>query len=196
MQSEQVNEIFIALCKAQSEIEIAIKDSNNPFFKSKYADISSVWKACRNALSKNNICISQVVEYRDGISFLSTLMGHSSGQWIKSSCPILARDNSPQAFGSAITYARRYSLAAIAGVIADDDDDGEAAMARSKNKIDSEQIKELTLLSEQLPPDRLNGFNNWVKSIGYDSIFDVEVKTFPAVLSTLKRSVEAEKKAK
>lgn len=130
MQSEQINELATALSKAQGEITGALKDSSNPFFKSKYADLASCWDACRKQLASNGLSVIQTTDVLDGIVVVRTTLAHSSGQWIRGSLPVKTKDDSPQAQGSGITYARRYALAAIVG-LAQIDDDGEAAQARN-----------------------------------------------------------------
>lgn len=130
MQSEQINEIAKALSMAQSEMKSAKKDAKNPFFKSDYATLESVSEACLPALNKQAIAVTQLTNVsQDGLTQLITLLIHSSGQWISSTYPVHPTKNDPQALGSALTYARRYSLAAIAGVVTSDDD-GESAMDR------------------------------------------------------------------
>lgn len=132
MKSEQVNELFTALAKAQGELEAAIKDSTNPHYRFYYADLNSVWNACRKALSKNNLCVLQTHEPSEkGTLRTITTLGHSSGQWISSTLDITLSKEDAQGIGSAMTYARRYSLAAIVGV-AQDDDDAEKAIDRTK----------------------------------------------------------------
>lgn len=133
-QSEQVNEIAGALASAQSEMDFARKDSANPFFKSSYADLASVWEVCRQVLPKNGLAVSQVLEPCEGQSIrVRTTLLHKSGQWVSGVCQLPMVKPDPQAAGSAITYARRYSLAAIVGVIADDDD-AEGAMDRGEKR--------------------------------------------------------------
>lgn len=106
----------------------AKKDSSNPFFKSKYADLHAVLEAVREPLSKNGLCVSQTIEVCDsGLQVVRTTLGHESGQYIGGVCPIINTKGDAQGMGSAITYARRYSLAAIVG-IAQMDDDGNAAV--------------------------------------------------------------------
>lgn len=128
--SETVGKLFESLAKAQGKIESALKDKKNPFFKSSYADLTSIWDACRSPLSENGLAIIQTVEGTKAEPFLVTWLGHASGEWIKSKLPLLVMKQDPQALGSAITYARRYALSAIVGVCSDDDD-GEKAMARN-----------------------------------------------------------------
>jgi len=126
MQSDKLDALFAALSKAQGEIAGAKKDSTNPFFKSSYADLASVCDALREPFTKNGLSYIQLTE-EDGT--VVTMLCHSSGQWIKGRLKIDPVKKDPQGIGSAITYARRYALAAIAGV-AQIDDDGEAAMSR------------------------------------------------------------------
>jgi hypothetical protein len=132
MQSDNIAELAAALSKAQSEITGALKDSSNPFFKSKYADLASCWDACRKQLAANGLSVIQTTEaFADDRLMLVTTLAHSSGQWVRGFLPVLTKDNSPQAQGSGLTYARRYALAAIVG-LAQIDDDAEAAQARGK----------------------------------------------------------------
>jgi hypothetical protein len=131
--SDQINELAAALAKAQSEMGGAVKDSANPFFKSKYADLSSVMDACRPALSKHGIAVVQSPRAEGAIVSLDTLLIHSSGQWIRGTATTTAKDDSPQSLGSAITYLRRYALQSFAGV-APEDDDAEAAQGRGNGQ--------------------------------------------------------------
>lgn len=125
-----------ALAKAQAQIKGAVRDSENPYFKSAYADLASVWDACRAPLTANGLSVVQLpgpVEIGDPGAFveLRTMLLHESGQFLASTLRMPVKDLTPQGVGSAITYARRYALAAVVGV-APEDDDGEAAMGRDK----------------------------------------------------------------
>ena len=153
MQSDNLNELALALAKAQGEISPAIKDSANPFFKSKYADLNSIWSSAREPLSKNGLAIIQTTEKDPaGQLQLITTLVHASGQWVKSYMPVIQAKADIQSLGSAITYCRRYSLSAICGISTDEDDDGEKSMARQKEepkpkpKITKDQIEELALI--------------------------------------------------
>ena len=120
--SIEIGELAGALAKAQGKITGALKDSANPFFKSKYADLASVWDACREHLSANGLAVIQTTDADEhGITVVTTL-AHSSGQWIRGRLTMHPKDGSPQAYGSCLTYARRYALAAIVGVAQVDDD--------------------------------------------------------------------------
>lgn len=127
--SEAINELAAALAKAQGEITGALKDSANPFFKSKYADLASCWDACRGPLSKNGLSVVQGLDVSDGHLYLKTRLMHATGQWISSTTPVTPKDDTPQGMGSALTYARRYALTAMVGV-AQVDDDANAASGR------------------------------------------------------------------
>ncbi len=129
--SEQLNELAPALARAQGEITGALKDSANPFFKSKYADLASCWDACRSALTKNGLSVAQVTTVTDGKLYLLTRLLHDSGQWIEGQTPVTPKDDTPQAMGSALTYSRRYALTAMVGV-AQVDDDGNAGSGKGE----------------------------------------------------------------
>ena len=130
MQSEQINELAAALSRAQASITGALKDSANPFFKSKYADLASCWDACRKQLTDNGLSVIQTTDIVSDTVVVRTTLAHSSGQWVSGILPVKAKDDGPQAQGSGITYARRYALAAIVG-LAQIDDDAEAAQGRT-----------------------------------------------------------------
>jgi hypothetical protein len=131
-ESIQLNELGAALAKAQAEMKPAIKDAQNPFFKSTYADLAACWDCCRQALTKNNLSVIQTTRFSEKGTVLVTKLLHSSGQWIEGEYPIVPVKSDPQSLGSAITYARRYALMAIVG-IAPEEDDGEAAMDRKQD---------------------------------------------------------------
>jgi hypothetical protein len=135
LKSEQINELAAALAKAQGQIEGAKKSSSNPFFKSKYADLAECWNTCREALTANEISVIQMPEEinENGRLNITTMLAHSSGQYISSTLTMTVTKLDPQAIGSVITYGRRYALAAMVG-LAQEDDDGEKAMARQEKK--------------------------------------------------------------
>lgn len=129
MRSESIAALSAALSKAQGTIVGAAKDTENPYFKSRYADLSSVWDACRSQLSANGLAVIQLAgSTDDGIS-VETILSHSSGEWIAEVLSVPLDKRTAQSMGSAITYARRYALAAIVGVAPMDDDGHEATEA-------------------------------------------------------------------
>lgn len=131
--SENINEIAAALSKAQAAIKGAKRESDNPYFKSRYADLASVWESVRKPLTDAGLSVVQSVSTQEsGRVCVTTMLVHTSGQWFRDTASGTPKDDGPQALGSLVTYLRRYSLAAVAGV-APEDDDGEAAEGRSKS---------------------------------------------------------------
>jgi len=130
--SEQINELTAALAKAQAAIEGAVKDKKNDHFKASYADLGAVWDAIREPLTKHGLSVVQFPRACEmGIEVETTLL-HTSGQYMSDTLAMPVGRRDAHGFGSAITYARRYALMAVAG-IAPVDDDGNAATARTDN---------------------------------------------------------------
>lgn len=129
--SPEIKDIAEALALAQAEIVSAEKDRINPHFKSSYATLASVWDACRDPLTKNGISVVQSPKAEGGLVTLTTILLHKSGQWFRDVLTLRAVNDTPQSIGSAVTYARRYALSAMAGV-APDDDDGNAGNGRDQ----------------------------------------------------------------
>lgn len=127
-----MKELFAAMSAASAEIEGAQKDSNNPHFKTKYADLSSVVAAIKPALTKQGLWFRQVCHERDKGVCVETYACHKSGEEISfGSLYVPASKQDAQGFGSALTYCRRYSLMTAFGVCPEDDD-GNAAVAASR----------------------------------------------------------------
>jgi len=133
LQSEQINEIAAAMAEVQAEISPAIKSSENPHLRNRYADINSVYSAIREVLPKHGLAVIQTMLPTDGSrAHVRTMLAHKSGQWLAGEIVMpLDRQGGTQGMGSAITYARRYSLSAIVGVVTEEDDDGNAAQGRN-----------------------------------------------------------------
>lgn len=125
-----MKQIAAALVKVQAEIKPAIKDSMNPHFKSKYADLGAVWDSCRAALTKNELCVVQTTDFDGNGAWLKTTLLHTSGEFIEGRFPLQPTKPDMQGMGSALSYARRYGLSALIGIVADVDDDGNAASAK------------------------------------------------------------------
>lgn len=141
-QSENVNELFAALAKAQSKITTAFKGEQG--FNYKYADLAACLKACRDQLAENNLCVVQTTEKSENgqtVTVITTL-GHSSGQWMRGYLTLKPTKADPQGIGSAITYARRYALNAMVGIAADDDD-GAAASRGEPEQTKRPNVKRL-----------------------------------------------------
>lgn len=130
--SPELGELAKALAGVQSEIGFARKTAVNPHFKNTYANLADVWDACRAALTKHGLSVVQVPDTDGERVVLTTTLLHTSGQWIRGVYPVRPVKNDPQSYGSALTYARRYGLAAMVGVVADDDDDGQRASTPSR----------------------------------------------------------------
>ena len=153
MQSAEIGEIAAALSVAQAEISPAEKNATNPHLKNKYANISAIYDAVREVLPKHGLCVVQTMLPTDGTrAHVRTTLAHKSGQWFASECVMpLDRQGGAQGMGSAITYARRYSLSAILGVVADEDDDGNGAQGRN-NKAQIEKDRATAKANNPNPP--------------------------------------------
>jgi hypothetical protein len=165
--SESIKELASALAKAQGQIKGALKTESNPFFKSKYADLASVVEAIREPLSTNGLSYVQIAHSLENSAAIETMILHSSGEWLSCgavSVPVSKAD--AQGFGSAMTYARRYSLSAAFGV-APEDDDGNAA-AKAAPKETPGQLVDQALATEALPPEVVKAIREEAKKIEVD----------------------------
>ena len=129
IQSESIANLSLALSIVQGKLTHAVKDSANPFFKSKYADLESVWESCRKLLAENGLAVMQfpgLYSEVDHSMSLTTIISHKSGEWISQEMSVPVTKADAQGAGSALTYMRRYALAAVVGVV-QADDDGNAA---------------------------------------------------------------------
>lgn len=184
-QSETINELAAALSKAQAEIRGYKEDSSNPFFRSRYGDLTSVWAAAREPLTKNGLSVVQTLEglapvsvdvenkngstervYLSPVCVHTTLL-HESGQWIRGSITMMPDKPGPQAAGSAITYARRYSLAAIVG-IAPQDDDAESATDHERQRQAPRQNPQQRADAEVKGPARISALYRRALDVGVD----------------------------
>lgn len=135
MQSESIANLAKALSIVQGKLTHAKKDSANPFFKSKYADLESVWDACRDLLAVNGLSVAQfpgTYSDLDKSMSLNTILMHTSGEWISQEMTVPVSKADAQGAGSALTYMRRYALAAVVGVVQADDDGNAASNPQSK----------------------------------------------------------------
>ena len=147
------SELFKALAKAQGKIQGAIKDSNNPYFNSKYADLGAVYEAIREQFEANGLSTFQRVFSVDSKFCIETILAHSSGESISSGvAEILVPNKTPQGVGSSVTYMRRYQLAALAGV-AQVDDDGNAATPQNPKtgSVPQQQPRQATSKAQTQP---------------------------------------------
>lgn len=191
MQSKELNEIYAALAKSQGEMEAAKKDSTNPFFKSKYADLESVVEASRPYLSKHGLCVTHRPMIKEGKQFLRTDLGHLSGQWI--SCEMELKPQKPdvQSLGSYITYITRYCYKAITGIVTKDDD-GEAAMDRTNGNGKNKVLPEECILT----PEQIGKIRNLIgsrteiadritKKYGVNTLLQIKQKHFDDIIKGL-----------
>ena len=134
--SESIAALAGALAKAQLQIEPASKNATNPHFRSHYADLASIWDACRGPLNTNGLSIVQFpCDGEVGRIGLCTMIVHSSGEWMSETITVKALKEDPQFLGGVLTYLRRYSLAAVVGVTATEDDDGNAASTPANARV-------------------------------------------------------------
>lgn len=140
-----MKEFAKALAKVQAEIGAASKSSDNPFFKSKYADLAEVWATWQEIGPKHGFAMLQTTRLTENGACLVTTLLHESGDHMSGEYPLMPSKNDPQGMGSAMTYARRYCLAAMVGIV-QEDDDGNAASAKDAVKPPQKpaQTKELT----------------------------------------------------
>ena len=133
--SEDIKAISVALLKAQKEIGAALKNAKNPYFKSNYADMKAVIEAIKEPLNKNGITFLQAVNGAgEGMPVVETMLLHESGQYLCSKAPVYCqKPNDPQAFGTGITYTKRYTLQAFLGLPTEDDDGNAASTKKGKN---------------------------------------------------------------
>ena len=133
MQSAEINELATALSKFQGELMGAKKKSDNPFFRSKYADLAEIWKTVSEPLAKHGLAVIQTMDCDESETpIIVTTLTHTSGQYISGRLKVTGGKKDPQGIGSAITYGRRYSLSAILGVY-QEDDDAESAHGRGSS---------------------------------------------------------------
>ena len=151
--SETISSLSTALAKCQGSMVAVKKESTNPFFKSKYASLDSIWDALRKPLSTNELSVTQTLGIVDGVTVLETTLMHSSGEFVRGEMPLNPVKDDPQGLGSAISYARRYSLSAILGVVSDEDDDGNAASPKqSKPQQAAQQSKPIPTAAQPEQP--------------------------------------------
>jgi len=203
--SQNVGKLFAALAKAQGEIRGALKDATNPHFKAKYADLASIVDAAR-PLAKHGIATIQVPFSENGEIGVTTILGHDSGEWISGTLSVKPLKLDPQGAGSVITYLRRYSLAAMAG-IAPEDDDGEAAMGRGNGHgnghgvplthdsgtITAAQKAEIVALIKKYDPEGAepNFTTRFLKHMGVISVDQLRATQYQDAVEALQNKIAA-----
>ncbi len=184
--------IASAMVKVQASLKTARKVKENPHLKSKYADLGSVWEACHEALTENKVAVIQPFAFENGVMFLETILIHESGEMIVGRYMMRPVKEDPQAYGSAGSYARRYSLAAMVGII-QDDDDGSRASTRGKTA-NTEKVSNPGKLSavQKLALSKACKANGWTpEAVGsyladkfeYASTADITLDKYPEILT-------------
>lgn len=202
--SPQINELALALAKAQGEILPALKDTVNPFFKSKYADLSSCITSCRPALAKYGLAVTQFPTSIDNKLALVTILTHSSGQYISAPFPITPDKTGIQALGAAITYVRRYCLSSVVGITQEDDDANSASNNNAKQspsvveKIQPDLIKELDVAVLEKTIAKIPGYKDKLLSYlftahGIKDFRYLPRQLFDGIMSDLKKHMYAQK---
>lgn len=174
--SDSISKIAVALVMAQSKMSNAVKDSKNPFFKSKYADLNAVREACLPALNESKISVLQLIVNKENKNYVETILLHESGEWISSETEIKnSKPNDPQAEGSGITYARRYGLQSIVCLGAEDDD-GNLASNHKPIPETKEQPK------PEVKPEKKQV--NWITADGKKTLSEEKLQNMVAVSFT------------
>ena len=184
--SESIEKLAEALCAAQGEMGGAVKGSANPFFKSSYADLTSVIKAIKEPCFKHGLSYVQL-PHRDGNSIgVVTRLIHTSGQWLENEFTLPMVKGDPQAAGSAVTYARRYALQALFGIPAVDDD-GESAMIRGDKPslIDESQLAVIYDLLDKTDSD----IEKFCKAFHVDGVESMLSSQFDKAMAALNRKL-------
>jgi hypothetical protein len=170
MQSQQTADLAAALAKAQAAMKNAPFDKSNPHFKNKYASLASVIDTIRKPLADNGLSYTQTTQIRENGFVLVTTLRHASGQWVESEYP-LPQGVRPQELGSALTYARRYSISALACIAADEDDDAEGARVNGQTSSEPRPNPHVTRpedLSDAKPRFDARGNRiDWVDTSGH-----------------------------
>jgi hypothetical protein len=189
--SETTNEIAAALSAAQGESANPHKESENPHFRSRYSDLASGINAVKDALAKHKIAVTQATYMIDDVLMMETRLTHASGQWMAGDYPVCKFPIKAQEAGSAMTYARRYSLFAMVGIAGEDDDGNEASKtatpAPRAEPIDSEQVATIIDLIKRI--DKPKAGETFLEYFRIESVFDLPAKDFDRAVKALEAKV-------
>ena len=202
--SDSIGQIPEALSKAQGKIENALKDSKNPFYKSSYADLSSVMLVCKEPLTVHQLAFSSSIVMEAGNAFLVATLSHSSGEWLRSYMPLITAKNDMQSLGAAISYARRFCLAALCHVGVEEDD-GEKAVDRGTGEVKQPLSEKSVQSYANSPPlsdlqrQKIQALVDAIKDDAYmaklctflnvKNILDISGKDFDKVMNSLEKKV-------
>jgi hypothetical protein len=135
-----ISEIAKALCAFQGEVKPVPKESVNPFFKSKYADLSSIISHIQPTLKKNGLSVAQLNNEADGKVSVTTILMHNSGEWLSGTITMNPSKSDPQTYLSTLTYSRRGALSAILGLATEDDTDGAVASGKTVTEVSKPKL--------------------------------------------------------
>lgn len=189
---DNINELAAALAKAQGEIEPAPKDLVNPFYSSRYSSLRAIREAMREAFAKHGLCVVHAPSVVDGKLTLSTILIHESGQSLECGQLVAEIDmNNPQQMGTAITYFRRYALAAISQTVADEDDDGNAASGKPpQNK---RQPPKLSIEDAKLIANATKEIAEATSSVDIVTIGNASKEQYPVAVQNVLRPLLVER---
>jgi len=192
--SEHINELATALAVAQSELENASKNANNPHFKSKYADLAEVLNTVRPVFASHGLSIVQMPSFEAGIASVETILMHKSGQWLSNTASAPVGKQDAQGVGSVITYLRRYSVAAFSG-IAQEDDDANASIGQVKPKAqESMTDADFTALNGLLDESGADK-EAFCKAFGIKSVRDLPLNQLAKATGMLQAKIKAKENA-
>lgn len=200
--SPSLNEFFAALAKATTQFKPVLKQNTNPFFKSKYADLGTVIEATKEALSKNGLALVQFPGVDGTAAVITSILGHSSGQYMGCVLKMPVSKGDAQGIGSAITYARRYAYQALVGVAAEEDDDANSAVTQpfqkpapkpkveakpfnpSDGMIDGAQRNKLWATAKKKGLDE-NQMRDFLGKMGYEHTSEIPVSKFDSIIKEI-----------
>lgn len=176
--SSTITKLAEALKAAQSEMKNPAFDAKNPHFGSKYASLAAVREAVLPVLNKHGLALTQFPKYAAEYAGCVSRLMHTSGEWLEEECLLPVGKATAHAAGSCITYARRYSMQGIAGVVAEDDDDGNVA-SNSKPQLSNKSVPQDEW--DNLPPD----FQTWLGDLAQNVKNEISIKGGAAGLKLL-----------
>lgn len=151
---KETTDIYGALFAVQTTVDVVRKTADNPFFKSKYADLPAVWIAVKDALKENHLVVYHRTLVKDGSDILETIVRHvPSGTFIQSESQLHLQKPTSQEYGSCVTYMRRYAISALLGLVTDDDDDGNDSNQKPKKEAEKKTEKKEPAKTEVKPVD-------------------------------------------
>ena len=180
IKSESIKNIAVAMSQFRKQVKQPLKDADNPYFKSKYVPLENVVEAIDSVGGEHGLSFIQEVKTSDdGMVGVTTIIFHTSGEWLEFEPLYLKPDSTkPQAYGSAITYARRYSLSSAFGITSDQDDDGNEA-----NGNNSRQKSNVVPMQHQPTQEELNKEATQRINSLYDEMIKLDHEMTPEIIN-------------